>query len=336
MDLVWGTGVAATDGWAGSLAGAFVTPNDNRVTHLIVKRGLIFAKRMPVPVGHLQRWDGESLYLDLSILDVLRLPRAEPSAVALTARARVRLSDGARLRLAGVQTTDGSVSRLVLGRAVPLFDDVLFPVESVANLDSSEIVAEAGSGDLKALTAYRQSRDIEDDYWETLYASEEVSDVDLRGMAARVDGSRMVLEGNVRTRVAAQEAERFARSVPGVAEVKNRIVSDWDIDLAAGAYISKENPRLAGFVAFHTQLGTVQAEGLAPSAHERDSLMEGIGALPGVRGVESSIGIAPEAFVRPEPPAEAADHPGDPEDPPAAADEGATGDDGSAQGEDSS
>lgn len=300
MDLIWGAGVAATDGWAGSLAGVLAAP-DGSITHLTVKRGLAFTKRMQVPVEHVRRWDQDGIYLDLTILEILRFPRTEPAAVSLTRATRVRLSDGAALRLAGLHLRNGSPHHLIVKRPFSVSEPILLSVEHVTSLDAGGASAALGKQDLKDLAEYRRGPDIESDFWEALYTSEGVSDVDLKSITARGSADTMVLEGNVRTAAASAEAERLAGSIAGVSQVENRIVSDWDVDMAAAAHVSQEAPHLAAFITFHTQLGEVQVEGRAPSEEERDALLRGIRALPGVRGVDDLIAVEPTAFAEPAP-----------------------------------
>ena len=305
MDLRWGQGVAAMDGWVGSLDGAGVSLDGNRVTHLVVRRGLIIRRRFVVPMVRLARWDQDGLYLDFPILELFSLPTSSetddwPSTTALTGRTRVILADGSRLRLRGLRLSreKPALTHLLVSRTRPGQRSLLLAAAAIVNIGSSQVTVDLDEASVEALPICRPDRDIGSDLWEALYASQEMSLVDLKGMTVLVEDGIVRLEGNVRTSGAAAEAERTAWSVDGVADVNNLLFSDWDIDLAVASHISREAPGLAGGIAVHTHLGSVQLEGHVPTVEARNTTSRGIRSISGVRRVEDLMevrGPAPEA-----------------------------------------
>ena len=304
MDLSWGKGVASTDGWAGRLDGAQVALESHRVTHLIVRRGLLLPRRFVVPLRNLVRWDWEGLYLDISITGVLSLPRQRPlddnpAVVALTSHAPTIGADGVHLRLKGVRLSQGdhSITHLVLGRRGPGRESLLLSADRVAELGPRQITLSIGEADLDRLTIYLPDPDIEDILWEALHASEDLWDVDVKGVRVRVDDSVVHLEGNVRTVAAVADAERLARSTDGVADVVNGILSDWDLDLAVASNIAAIDPQLSDSVVVHTQLGKVIVEGHVPTVEAKDAIVQGVRSIPGVQSVQDRVEVSPPAAV---------------------------------------
>ena len=298
MDLIWGRAVASTDAWVGGLDGAVVTRVGNRVTHLIVKRGLILTRRFAVPFEHVGRRDSEALYLSLSISEVLKSPSAsdisdQQSTEALTPRTALVLSDGLRMRLRGMRVSrdTSSVTRLVAGRGGLGWRRLLLPVEALAELGSKEITVAAGRSDLDGFPTYRLDHDIETELWEALYASEDVSDLDVQGIRLWVLDGVATLEGNVRNSSARADAERVARSTDGVAAVDDRVVVDWDLELAVASYISRTAPQLLPDLVVHAHLGVVRLEGRDSSRETKDAVIQGIRSIPGVREIKDLVAV---------------------------------------------
>ena len=315
MDLTWGTGVASTDLWVGSLDGAVVALDTSSVTHFVVRRGLLFGRRYTVPAERVTRWDPEGIHLDLGVSEVLGLPRPRdadsgPAGVLLGPRTRVLLADDTGLRLRGVRVSpEGpTLTHLLVGRSGPFRPRILLPLDAVAEFSSTQTTCGLTRPELERLPTHRPDRDIENDVWEALHASDEVSDVDLKGVTVALLDGLVTLEGNVRTSVAAHATERLAGAVEGVGGLSNHLFSDWDIDLAVASYMSREAPRLSENLAVHTQLGMVHLEGRVSFPDQRDALIRGIRQIPGVQGVEDLVEMRSAVPVATEelPPAEAA------------------------------
>ena len=306
MDLSWGRGVASTDAWIGPLDGAVVALDANRVTHLIVKRGPLFPRRYVVPIERLERWDQEGLYLGVSILEVFTMPAirdhgGSPGTAALTPRTRVVPNDGVSLRLKGLRLTQGehALTHLIVSHRPLGQRSLLLPADKAAGLDSRQITLGIGMGraEIDNLPAHRLDHHIESDIWEALYASADISQVDLKGVVVHVVDGVVALEGNVRGPQAAQQAEGVVSSVSGVVGVNARLMDDRDIDLAVASYISREAPRLAADVIVHTQLGTVILQWTVPSTHVRRAMIYGIRLIPGVQVVEDRLEVRAPAPV---------------------------------------
>jgi hypothetical protein len=95
-------------------------------------------------------------------------------------------------------------------------------------------------------------------------------------------------------------------------------MNDWDINLAIASRVSRIAPELAGTVAVHAQLGTVQIKGWVPTVEAKHAVVRAVASLGGVLGVEDELEVRTAAPVTPEPAPEEAS----PEQEPTSADPG--------------
>ena len=319
MDLIWGQPVAATDAWVGSVDGAAVDVEGRVVTRLVVKRGLAVPRRYSVPVGHLLRWDAEGLYLDFETTTLFGFRQGgardeDPDEVQVGPGARdedsdevqvgpgtrVEASDGSSLRAKGLRLReDGVVGHLLVGLSRWSGRRFLAPAAMV-ELGAEGVRLAASTDEVALFPVHRDDGDVQEDVWERLYGSQEVPEVDLGGIRLEVTEGVVSLEGNARGATAISDAERVVRSVAGVAGVENRLVSDWEIDLAAASRIAGVSPGLAGTVSTHTQLGTVQVEGWVPSEETRRAVVAAVSCVAGVVGVEDGLEAPPAGVPGPE------------------------------------
>ena len=212
--------------------------------------------------------------------------------MVLTPRTQVLCSDGKRLRLNGLRLSreDNSITHLISGKRTGS-GNILLAIDKVTGISTARISLSIGSGELGALPAYRRDRDIENDLWEVLYASDEIIDADLKGVQAHVVDSVVVLQGNVRDPIAAAETERLARTVKGVVGVKNELANGRDVGLAVATYVAKEARELLDGIFIHSQLGTITLSGYASSEEVKSELVHDIPSIAGVRGVEDGVQI---------------------------------------------
>ncbi len=170
MDITWGRKVASVDGRIGVLDGAWVAVGSRLVTHLVVRRGVVFSRCVAVLSDHLERSDRKGLYLRLSTLDVLALPGArnvyrDASSVALGRGTQVLLKGGLRLRLAGVRVSSDafSLTHLLVRRLWPAQRTRLLPADMIDELSPWRLTANVGAHELLDLPRYhRPDHGIED------------------------------------------------------------------------------------------------------------------------------------------------------------------------------
>jgi len=317
MDLTWGQGVASTDAWAGSVAGVVVAVDGRVVTHLIVKRGLVFTRRYVVPVTHVWRSDPEGVYLNVSTTDLFEFPKAngaagQESSANLTYRTRATSAGGDTLHVKGVchHAEEYRLTHLIVKSPGRTNRRLLLPEHLVADLNPTNAPLTISEQELDGLPTHRSDTEIQNDLWEALYGAEVIPPVDLSGMNLSVSGGLVRMDGNSRSSAAISDAVRIVRSTNGVGGVENRLVSDWDIDLAIAARVSSVGRDLPGSIAAHTQLGTVRMEGWVPSVESKETVVRAVASLDGVLSVEDELEVRiatsatseePPAAVSPEP-----------------------------------
>ena len=307
MDLTWGKGVASIDRWVGGLDVVWIDVESLTATHLGIKRGFGVTRRIVLSFEQLERWDNEGLYLGLSTLDVLSTSGGNgadggATAVPLGPGTRVLLLDGRKLRLSGLRlsSADRVLTHLIVKLRWPAQRAILMPMENVLEVQAGHITAPLDPSDLLRLPHYRTDAEIEHDVWDRLYESDAISPLDLSGMRLEVSDSVAIIEGNVRARQVVADAYRLARSVPSVAGVDNRLVSDRDIELAAAGALAELDPGLSGSLTVRSHLGTLFLRGAAPSAGLVDAALRVASQVSGVQAVQNHVEVRVPAEVRPD------------------------------------
>jgi osmotically-inducible protein OsmY len=296
MDLIQGLAIAATDRWSGKLDGVAVDAESKRITHLIVKRGFLFAKRYYVAIDNVARCDHEGIYLNISMSEAFSPSDSEEIiqhgiSVSLDSKSCVETLGGPSLRLKGVRVDSktSGVTHLILHERGE--DDLVISVDHLMDMSSSGLSLDIREGEAANFPLYRQDNEIEADVWKALYESEEISDVDLKWVTINVMDGIVTIRGNMRDPSGVTEAEVVTALVPGVAAVVNHITSDWDIELKIAQVIANTAPRLSNDLSIHAQLGVVSLYGHVSSEKEKDDVLRAIPSVRGVRSVQDSLEV---------------------------------------------
>jgi hypothetical protein len=127
----------------------------------------------------------------------------------------------------------------------------------------------------------------------------------------KVQDGVVELRGYVRTRTSKTVAGELARSVPGVRQVQNNLISDTELDMAvAMALANDERTReYCPQILVRVMLGTVHLVGHVPSAEVKAAAEEVARSVPGVRGVLNRLEAPPAPPPAGEPVAEPAEEP---------------------------
>ena len=298
MDLTWGKGMASADRWVGVVDGAWVATETRQLTHLVLRRGWGFGRRMVAPSKQLDRCDQGGCHLRLSTQEVLSLPRArdayrDASSVVLSGNTAVVLGDGTRLRLEGLRVTADSMSvtHLIVKRQWPATLTRLLTLDILDEMSPWRLSAGIRLSDLPDLPTYRPDPDIERDVWDALAESERLSLTDLQGIGVTVTDGTVILKGNVRDPITVTDVSRLIREVIGVAEVDVRLVSDQTINLVAASSIAALDPKLPDTVEIRTHLGSVGLRGYVTTSQLHEAILSTVREVNGVRAVEDSIEV---------------------------------------------
>ena len=291
MDFIWGQRVASSDTWLGHLTGVLVAPDTNLATHLIVKRGLLFSRRSVVSISNFDHYDAEGIYLNLPITEFLNLPKlrrgdTEPNIAAKTEDTEIHLDDGGKLQLKGLRFTGENHMLTHFIVTHPERGNLLLPIDTATEFNSRRIKVNIVQTALTALPVHRLDSGIEDDLSKALFQSDDVPQVDLSEIQAKVVDGIIQLRGNVRTPVVVNEVEKLAHAIRGCVAVDNQLASDWEIDLAIASYISRILSRLSDSLIANTQFGKVSLEGNLSSDADRDAIIQGVKSVPGVKEID--------------------------------------------------
>ncbi|MBI3942372.1 MAG: BON domain-containing protein [Chloroflexi bacterium] len=108
-----------------------------------------------------------------------------------------------------------------------------------------------------------------------------------------VRGGEVVLTGNVRTRAMRSIAEKIARATHGVRSVKNKLLSDTEIEERAAVRLAMD-PRtqlMTDQVKLHTYIGMVGLVGTVGSAEIKEAVGQMLLDIPGVRDVVNDLKV---------------------------------------------
>ena len=293
MDILWGMKAAASDAWAGSVVGAIVDAEHRRVTHVMVRRGAIMRRIIAVPIGSAGRGDANAVYFDMTFSDMRALPADTASGIRLGHDTRAEFGGGGGPRVMGVRMSDDDkhLTHVVL-KGMIMENRLLLALEDIGGIDEDYITTAEEALEPDDLPSYRRDGDIENDAWEALFASGDLSPTDLHGIAIAVVDGRVAITGNVREREAARDIGDILRTIEGVLSVEDEAVSDRELEISITALIAREHWAVRDQLLIHCQMGRVEIGGPMPTAASLHAIMQQMRSMPGVRSVEDKLVMA--------------------------------------------
>ncbi len=118
-------------------------------------------------------------------------------------------------------------------------------------------------------------------------------------------GGTVRLVGHVRTQVSKETAERVARQVPGVQNVKNELWVDTDLEIAVAQALANDPRTVKGFpgILVGSAFGEIFLKGAVASPEIKSAASEIAAKVPGVREVTNELTVPEAARAAPQPPA---------------------------------
>ena len=216
--------------------------------------------------------------------------RASDVVQAVRAGSQVRTRERRAGEVARViRDPQGHLVTDIVVRTSRLFGrELVAPVGLVADVSPDVITLNATQSELLTLPEYRSDDHIAAEVDYALY--EYVLDrPHMACVRASVENGSVTLRGHVATEEYRSRARETAEGVPGVREVRDRLVSDDDLDIAV-AQALREDPRARPYVIrVHTTLGIVHLMGRLSSRQEEIVAEEIVSAVPGVRAIVSRL-----------------------------------------------
>jgi sporulation protein YlmC with PRC-barrel domain len=170
-----------------------------------------------------------------------------------------------------------------------LADSIVMPISMVKQISEEELYVEATDQELELLPRYtpRDEADALADLQERLAATS----IDFGDVKATFNGGVLRLMGVVPDVLAKRQAEAIARSMEGVIEVENALVTDTSIVAHMTAALST-NPRTdVAIVGVINERGVVTLKGQVDDPNTRDAVEEIARRQPGVADVINDLEV---------------------------------------------
>jgi osmotically-inducible protein OsmY/sporulation protein YlmC with PRC-barrel domain len=341
-----GAPVFATDGRAGKLDKIVVDPGTQRITHLIVGRGLLHKEDRVVPVELVERATPEGIYLHATSEELERQPLYQeesfvtlppdvtpPAGYALpdvllwgppytgvpppflpviehvvrhgVPEGEVVLERGVEVRAKGEVV--GDIDHLLLDPrsqkithlVVRLFDApklVIVPFDWVEDLGDGYVNLKRSREELLRLQPF--SRRSDDELAGAVKeALQREGGKTFSGVQVQVDRGVVRLSGTTPTVADKAAADRVAREVPGVIDVRNELLPDTAIMARVTAALAEDKRTALTPIEVSSVAGTVTLSGEVDSAETRAAAEEIARQVPGVKLVVNNLSIRPRKEI---------------------------------------
>jgi osmotically-inducible protein OsmY/sporulation protein YlmC with PRC-barrel domain len=196
----------------------------------------------------------------------------------------------------------GQVRHFVIRKGHLLSQDVIVSVDQISRIDQRGVWLEMERAALEQLPSYRPDHEIAEDVERALWSDEVLRAIDYEAIDIDVHDGLVTLLGYASTSTNKKRAERAARTVLGVLEVENEIVTDEEITIAISQTLSRDERTHNLRILVSARHGIVALNGEVGSAEERTIAEEVAASVPQVRGVVDYIhapGVAVDEAQQP-------------------------------------
>ena len=287
LAISWGKRVVSEAGWTGRLRGAYRAPRSGKITHILVRRGIL--RRAEPRMLDDPRQEGDGV---LVLPEQQRQGAVAPGrgSVPFSPRTMVRSSDGVSLPLRG----------LILDRESRTIESILVGDRGDARAVSHQHLQKLTSGtpsltltqaNLETLPIYRPDDEAQRNALAALANADPTGGGTFGTVRVLVMDGTAQLNGNVRLPVQKRDAEAAVRGARGVLRVENGIVTDWDLEIAIAEALAKEGITRHGLVLVGSALGRVTLSGHLSSQQYVDYAVAVARGVPGVQSVDQSIEV---------------------------------------------
>jgi osmotically-inducible protein OsmY len=291
----FGSKVICSDGEEGYLSHVGVDVSAPRVVTLGVKLGRFFGKTVSVPLSIVLEASGQGVILSITRAELAAIQtRAEE--VQLDAHSNVRESGSntrGTLLVIAAQPQSGEFSYIVV-HSLRANQDTLLRQEYISKVESGSILVKVPEAILQTLPIYRSDEDLQREVEAVLFDFAPLH-IDFPGMHVRVLDSVLYLDGNISSSLRGDIVDDQAAGVPGLLEVKNRMVGD-DILAADLAMALGRDPRTRDLpLGVYPRLGIVRLSGFVHNKQQKIAAEQIAKDFPGVRSVINELVLKPQA-----------------------------------------
>jgi osmotically-inducible protein OsmY/uncharacterized protein YrrD len=183
----------------------------------------------------------------------------------------------------------GQVRHFVIRKGHLLSQDVIVPVDQISRIDKRGVWLTMERAALEELPSYRPDHAIAEDVERALWSDEVLRAIDYEAIDIDVHDGLVTLLGYASTSTNKKRAERAARTVLGVLEVENQIVTDEEVTIAVSQTLSRDERTHDLRILVSARHGVVTLNGELDSVEERSAAEEVAASVPQVRGVVNYI-----------------------------------------------
>ena len=284
--LIWGKPVTSEEGWSGTLRGVYMTSRSGKITHLQARRGLILRKATTTPLTVVTQADDDTLLLGEHPSQVSAPAKG---AVPFTSKTVAHCQDGATVPVRGLILEEDHTLKFLLvgkGRGVRAV-----PATQVQKASSGSPSIKLGLADVDALPPYSSDHEALRKAQAALENADSIYGGTFDAVSVEVTLGIAHLNGNVRFPVETENAVKAVAEAPGVLEVVNAIVTDWDLCIQVAEALAQEGLTRQGMVTVNSRLGNVRLGGHLSSTEAIDRAARVAQEMPGVRTVRHHIEV---------------------------------------------
>ena len=291
----FGRKIFCSDGEDGVLTHVGFDPATRRLISLGVRQGRLFGKTVFLPFTSVVTASGDGIRLNITRAALAEASTAVSEGVWLDNRSVVKNSDGAKggLLIVAVHPESGELAYIVARHLRP-GRDTLIRREMVTALGTGQVSVSVSKDVLETLPPYRPDSELQQEVEKILFDLAPLH-IDFKGIAVRVLDCVLYLDGNISSSLRGEMVRDQARGVPGLLEIKNRLVGD---DSLAGnlALALARDPRTRDLpIGIYPRLGNVRLSGAVHTSQQKAAAEEVARNFPGVRSVMSDLVIDPDA-----------------------------------------
>jgi osmotically-inducible protein OsmY len=290
--------IFCSDGDGGVLAQVLFDPATRSIAHIGVKQGRLFGKNVYLPFDSVLSATGEGITLRVKRSDVYTATSQMPGYAVLTSKSVVENTKSAAkgsLMLVAVHPTSGELAYIVV-HELRSGQNTLLQQEYITALASNWVTVSIPEEKLHSLPSYRPDSVLQQEVESALFDFTPLH-IDLKAIKIRVLDSVLYLDGNISGALRSDIVQDRVSGIEGLVEIKNRLIADdtlaADLALALGQDVrTRDLP-----IGVYPRLGTIRLSGAVHTSQQRAAAEEIAKNFPGVRSVENSLIVDPNATM---------------------------------------
>lgn len=296
----FGRKVICVDGEGGTLAHVVLDAVTRRLTHLGVRYGRLLGKTIDLPYDTVSQATGDEITLHLVRAELAAIHEVTVEGAVLDRQsfvARADAGDKGTLRQIAVRPANAALAYVVAHHLRP-GQDTLLQEEYVTMIAPRCITVTLADSELNALPPYRPDDELQREVEQILFDLTPVH-LDLKRITPRVLDSVLSLDGNVSSQLWADMVEDQVLGVPGLLEIKNRLIGD-DRLAADLALILGQDPWTRELpIGIYPLLGDVRLSGAVHTNKQKIIAANNVRGFPGVRSVINDLVVDPTTDILP-------------------------------------